>query len=74
MGERRWSFLFTFLSVNTLYINLIISHYILGFDPFMNLVLEEAVEEVSETERTDMGMVVSVFFCILIDILTCDSR
>ncbi|RKP16810.1 like-Sm ribonucleo protein, partial [Rozella allomycis CSF55] len=29
-----------------------------GFDPFMNLVLDEAVEEVSNTETNTLGMVV----------------
>lgn len=29
-----------------------------GFDPFMNLVLDEAVEEVSPTEKKEIGMVV----------------
>ncbi|GJJ68630.1 small nuclear ribonucleoprotein G [Entomortierella parvispora] len=29
-----------------------------GFDPFMNLVLDEAVEEVSPTEKKQIGMVV----------------
>ena len=30
-----------------------------GFDPFMNLVLDEAVEEVSAQEKHQIGMVVS---------------
>eukprot|EP01043_Picozoa_sp_COSAG02_P059045 COSAG02_NODE_7453_length_3007_cov_1.343879_1_plen_129_part_00 len=29
-----------------------------GFDQFMNIVLDNTVEEVSETERNDMGLVV----------------
>ncbi|KAJ3216941.1 hypothetical protein HDU67_008760 [Dinochytrium kinnereticum] len=29
-----------------------------GFDPFMNVVLEDVVEEVSATEKTNIGMVV----------------
>lgn len=29
-----------------------------GFDPFMNLVLDETVEEVSATEKHNIGMVV----------------
>lgn len=29
-----------------------------GFDQFMNLVLESAVEEVSATERHEIGMIV----------------
>ena len=29
-----------------------------GFDQFMNLVLDETVEQVSATERNDIGMVV----------------
>ena len=31
-----------------------------GFDPFMNLVLDETVEEVSGREKHNIGMVVSV--------------
>jgi small nuclear ribonucleoprotein (snRNP)-like protein len=30
-----------------------------GFDQFMNIVLDNSVEEVSETERNDIGLVVS---------------
>ncbi|TPX72661.1 hypothetical protein SpCBS45565_g00051 [Spizellomyces sp. 'palustris'] len=30
-----------------------------GFDPFMNLVLEDTVEEVSESEKREIGSVVS---------------
>merc|ERR1711998_252042 len=29
-----------------------------GFDPFMNLVLDETIEEVSASERNEIGMVV----------------
>ena len=29
-----------------------------GFDQFMNLVLEDTIEEVSATERNEIGMVV----------------
>lgn len=29
-----------------------------GYDPFMNIVLDETVEEVSPTERNNIGMVV----------------
>jgi small nuclear ribonucleoprotein G len=29
-----------------------------GYDPFMNLVLEEAVEEISSTERNSIGVIV----------------
>ncbi|KAF7728106.1 hypothetical protein EC973_006621 [Apophysomyces ossiformis] len=29
-----------------------------GYDPFMNIVLDEAVEEVSPTEKHNIGMVV----------------
>jgi small nuclear ribonucleoprotein G len=32
-----------------------------GFDPFMNIVLDEAVEEVSASEKNEIGMVVSFF-------------
>ena len=30
-----------------------------GYDPFMNLVLDETVEDVSATEKHSIGMVVS---------------
>ncbi|KAI7864726.1 hypothetical protein BDF14DRAFT_1731608, partial [Spinellus fusiger] len=29
-----------------------------GYDPFMNIVLDEAVEDVSETEKHQIGMIV----------------
>ncbi|KAI8994571.1 hypothetical protein BDB01DRAFT_773280 [Pilobolus umbonatus] len=29
-----------------------------GYDPFMNIVLDEAVEEISATEKHNIGMVV----------------
>ncbi|XP_072177452.1 small nuclear ribonucleoprotein G-like [Diadema setosum] len=29
-----------------------------GFDPFMNLVIDEAVEDISATQKNDIGMVV----------------
>ncbi|KAL0089686.1 LSM domain-containing protein [Phycomyces blakesleeanus] len=29
-----------------------------GYDPFMNIVLDEAVEEISETEKNQIGMIV----------------
>ena len=32
-----------------------------GFDPFMNLVLDEAVEDVSAHEKHTIGMVVSMW-------------
>lgn len=35
-----------------------------GFDPFMNIVLDEAVEEVSASEKHEIGMVVSFFIRI----------
>lgn len=35
-----------------------ISGILRGFDQFMNLVLDETVEEVSAAERTEIGMVV----------------
>lgn len=31
-----------------------------GYDPFMNIVLDDAVEEVSATEKNHIGMVVSI--------------
>lgn len=36
-----------------------------GFDPFMNIVLDEAVENVSSSEKNEVGMVVSLCSCIL---------
>lgn len=30
-----------------------------GFDPFLNLVVDESVEEISDKERKEIGMVVS---------------
>lgn len=36
-----------------------------GFDPFMNLVLDESVEECKDGTRNNIGMVVS-YFCIQI--------
>lgn len=33
-----------------------------GFDPFMNIVLDETVEEVSATEKHNIGMVVRETF------------
>ena len=33
-----------------------------GFDPFMNLVLDEALEDVSPTQKNNIGMVVCHFF------------
>ena len=35
-----------------------VSGVLRGFDQYMNLVLDEAVEEVSTTERTEIGMIV----------------
>ena len=29
-----------------------------GFDPYMNIVLEDAIEEITNTERNSIGMVV----------------
>lgn len=34
-----------------------------GFDPFMNLVMDEAVEEKKTGERVNIGMVVSTYEC-----------
>jgi small nuclear ribonucleoprotein G len=33
-----------------------------GYDPFMNIVLDEAVEEVSSSERHNIGMIVSIIY------------
>ena len=41
-----------------------------GYDPFMNIVLDETIEEVSATESHNIGMVVSgtlLVVCIFID-------
>ncbi|KAJ3030967.1 UNVERIFIED_CONTAM: hypothetical protein HDU68_007167 [Siphonaria sp. JEL0065] len=35
-----------------------VSGVLRGFDPFMNIVLEDATEEVSATDRQDIGMIV----------------
>ncbi len=35
-----------------------ISGVLRGFDPFMNIVLDDAVEEVSESQKNDLGRVV----------------
>eukprot|EP00631_Chrysoreinhardia_giraudii_P002987 CAMPEP_0197415504 /NCGR_PEP_ID=MMETSP1170-20131217/2021_1 /TAXON_ID=54406 /ORGANISM="Sarcinochrysis sp, Strain CCMP770" /LENGTH=87 /DNA_ID=CAMNT_0042942311 /DNA_START=53 /DNA_END=316 /DNA_ORIENTATION=+ len=35
-----------------------VNGYLRGYDQFMNLVLEDAVEEVSKTERRDIGTIV----------------
>lgn len=29
-----------------------------GFDPYMNIVLDEAIEEISNTEKNSIGMIV----------------
>ncbi|CAG8441193.1 6971_t:CDS:2 [Diversispora eburnea] len=31
-----------------------------GYDPFMNLVVDDTIEEVSATEKHNIGMVVSI--------------
>lgn len=33
-----------------------------GFDPFMNLVIDETVEETKEGIKNNIGMVVSLFY------------
>jgi len=35
-----------------------------GFDPFMNLVIDETIEETKEGNRNNIGMVVSILFTI----------
>ena len=35
-----------------------VSGYLRGFDQFMNITLEESVEEISATEQNQIGMVV----------------
>lgn len=32
-----------------------------GFDPFMNLVIDEALEDISPTQKNNIGMVVSIY-------------
>ena len=41
-----------------------------GFDPFMNLVLDETVEEVSANEKHNIGMVVSKQAFTVVQFLT----
>jgi small nuclear ribonucleoprotein (snRNP)-like protein len=38
-----------------------------GFDQFMNLVLEDCVEEASEQERNNLGMVVRFYIALAQD-------
>jgi small nuclear ribonucleoprotein G len=40
-----------------------VSGVLRGYDPFLNLVLEEAIEEVSSTEKNKLGTVVSTIDC-----------
>ncbi|KAI8609447.1 small nuclear ribonucleoprotein G-like protein [Chytriomyces sp. MP71] len=35
-----------------------VSGVLRGFDPFMNIVLEDATEEIGATNRVDIGMIV----------------
>ncbi len=35
-----------------------------GYDPFMNLVLDDTVEEVASSEKHNIGMVVCVCLCL----------
>jgi small nuclear ribonucleoprotein G len=39
-----------------------------GFDPFMNIVLDETVEEVSATEKHNIGMVVKYRLYVMIKV------
>lgn len=41
-----------------------VSGFLRGFDQFMNITLEESVEEISATEQNRIGMVVSCYSCI----------
>lgn len=43
-----------------------ISGVLRGYDAFMNIVLDEAVEEVSATERHSIGMVVNMAYNMLL--------
>lgn len=38
----------------------IVTGVLRGFDPFMNLVIDEAVEECKTGEKNEIGMVVSI--------------
>lgn len=40
-----------------------------GFDPFMNLVVDETIEECKDGSKNNIGMVVSVFFASRLGIL-----
>lgn len=39
-----------------------------GYDPFMNVVLDDTIEEVSAGEKHNIGMVVSLWFLLLYDV------
>ena len=44
--------------------NRVVTGVLRGFDPYMNLVLDEAVEERTATQKFKIGMVVSMACCL----------
>jgi small nuclear ribonucleoprotein (snRNP)-like protein len=40
-----------------------VSGYLRGFDPFMNVVLDESDEHLKDNTKNKIGMVVSIFCC-----------
>lgn len=47
--------------------NRLISGVLKGYDQFMNLVLDEAIEEVSVTEKNNIGQIVLHFLYSVLD-------
>ena len=53
-------FFFFFLHTVKLNCGRVVSGVLRGFDPYMNIVLDDAMEERTNTEKFSIGMVVSV--------------
>lgn len=47
--------------------NRLISGVLKGYDQFMNLVLDEAIEEVSVTEKNNIGQIVLHYLYFVLD-------
>lgn len=45
-----------------------------GFDPFMNLVVDESLEECKDGSKNNIGMVVSGFVLFFLEIFTNDYQ